>query len=140
LSNLRDTFQELRDIGFSGSDQFMNRGHRIINSNRAFAGPKRRKAKWAMNDDAVQALLLQTFPKLETSESQRRRAGRWARIIQLYYRLGLSYGHTAAEMKVTTRYVRTLLRNIRRAAAKRPCAGAPVYGRRGRPKKDSSLQ
>jgi hypothetical protein len=124
LSNLRDTSQELRNSGmFSGSDHFMSAGHQIINSNRAYAGPRRKKARWAYRDESVQQLLLRAFPKLATDKKHRERAGRWARVIQLYYRYGLSYGAVAAEMKTSTKYVRTLLRNIRRAAAGAPCNG-----------------
>ena len=128
MNNLRDTSRELRLSGlFSGSDPFMKNGHQIINSNRAYAGPRRKKAKWAYDDAAVQKLLLRAFPKLSMDKKHRERAGRWARLIQLYYRSGLSSGAVATEMKISRENVRGLLRSIRRAAAGMPCNGSAKY-------------
>lgn len=125
MSNLRDTSQELRNTGlFSGSDLFMRNGHQIINSNRAFAGPRRKKAKWAYNDEAVQKLLLRVFPKLSMNRLQRERAGRWVRVIQLFYRSGMTRGAIAEEMKLGLNTVHQLLNHIRRAAAGYPCSGS----------------
>jgi hypothetical protein len=112
MSNLRNTSKELRDLGFSGTDQFMQGGHQIINSNRANAGPKRKNADWAKSDKIVQTLLLRVFPKLMTDEKQRERAGLWMRVIQLYYRAGYSFGDTAAEMGVKLKFVRNVLQKI----------------------------
>lgn len=112
MGNLRDTSRELRDLGFSGTDQFMQGGHQIINSNRANAGPKRKNADWAADDRIVQALLLTVFPKLITDQKQRERAGLWMRVIQLYHRSGHSFGDTAAEMGVKTKFVRNVLQKI----------------------------
>lgn len=121
MSNLRDTSKELRDLLiFSGSDHFMG-GHQIINSNRSHVGYRRASADWSQDDDVVRELLLRVFPKLESNEKQRVRAGRWMRIIHLFYRAGLSYGDVAEEMKSSLSTVRSALQHIRRAAKGRPC-------------------
>ena len=123
MGNLRDTSRELRDLGFSGTDQFMQGGHQIINSNRANAGPKRKNADWAADDRIVQYLLLSVFRKLTTDQKQRERAGRWMRVIQLYFRSGLSYGDVAAEMNLPKRTVEYLVRSIHRTRIGRRADG-----------------
>jgi len=112
---------------FSGSDHFMAAGHQIINSNRAYAGPKRREDKWAYDDEAVRIVLYQAFPKLLTDKKQRERAGRWARIIQLYFRSGMSGGSVAHEMKINLERVRRFLKSMRHVAAGRTCNGAKKH-------------
>ncbi len=100
----------------------MQGGHQIINSNLAGrTGTKRKDAKWIKSDKAVRQLLLRVFPKLETDEKQRERAGRWSRVIHLFYRLGMSYRDVAAEMNEKTSVVRCLLRSVRRAASGQSC-------------------
>lgn len=124
MNNHRDTFKELRDLNiFSGSDSFMQGGHQIINSNRAGAGGKRKNSDWARSDKKVQELLFFVFPKLKENNEQRNRASRWARVIQLHYRLGLSYGDTAAEMGVKTSVVKSITQRMRRALKGQPCNG-----------------
>lgn len=128
MSNHRNTSKELRDLGlFSGSDLFMRGGHQIINRNLANARAKRKAAPWATNDDEVQKILLRAFPKLARDEKQRKRAGRWLRIIHLFYRSGMSSGEVAAELKETPYRIRDTLRGIRHVAAggryDRSCAG-----------------
>lgn len=124
MSNRRNTSRQLRDLElFSGNDQFMQNGHQIINSNRANAGPRRKNAAWAASDAEVQALLANAFPKWKTDENQRKRAGRWARVIHLYFRSGMSYGDVAAEMNLPKRHVEYLVRSIYRVHAGRRANG-----------------
>ena len=111
MSNLRDTYGELRGV-VDGTGGFMN-GHQIINSNRARGGFKRAEASWAHDDKAVRALLIKSFPKLETDSRQRSRAGRWMRVIQLYHRFGHSYGDVAEEMGLTVAAIKTILQRMR---------------------------
>jgi hypothetical protein len=101
----------------------MNGGHQIINRNRSHVGPRRKDAAWTLDDDQVKALLQRVFPRLALDERERERAGRWARIIHLYYRLGYSYGDAAAELKIPMHTVRNVLARMRRARANRPCNG-----------------
>src|SRR5208282_1960773 len=122
MSNHRDTSRQLRNLKiFSGNDQFMQNGHQIINRNLANAGAPRKNADWAKDDKSVQALLKRVFPKCASDPEQRKRAGRWIRIIHLHYRSGLSYGDTAAEMGVTVATVRSALQHMRRAVKGFPC-------------------
>ena len=122
MSNNRNTFQQLRGM-FQGTDQFMQSGHQIINSDRANAGPKRKNACWAKSDKEVRELLLSVFPKLDSNERQRMRAGKWARVIQLYFRSGLSYGDTAAEMQENKVFVHNVINRINAALVGFPCRG-----------------
>jgi Sigma-70, region 4 len=119
MSNLRDTSGELRKH-FDGTGGFIS-GHQIINSNRARGGFKRVDAAWAHDDKAVRDLLVRVFPKLETDERQRVRAGRWMRVIQLHHRFGHSYSYAADEMKVSVSTVKSMLQHIRRAVKGFPC-------------------
>lgn len=113
MSNHRNTSKQLRDsLIFSGEDQFMRSGHQIINSNRSKAGPCRKDAAWALDDELVQKILRTTFPKVHTDASQRERAGKWARVIHLYFRSGSSFGDVAAEMGVKPKFVRNVLQKI----------------------------
>ena|SRR5665213_2091935 len=43
---------------------------------------------WAYDDVAIQKILLAAFPKLAINQKQRDQAGRWLRVIHLYFRLG----------------------------------------------------
>ena len=128
MSNHRNTWKQLRKLGiFAGSDAFMQGGHQIINSNRANAGPARKNSEWAKSDKIVQNLLFNIFPKLAKNENQRKRAGKWLRIIQLYHRSGFSAGDVAAEMKITRTSVKGILRHIRLALKGLPLDGRPKF-------------
>jgi len=100
------------------NDTFLN-GHRIIKIRRH----KRKIPSALRNDTVVQKLLLRSFPKMNTSAMQRWRAGRWARVIQLYFRAGRSYMETAEEMDEQPRTVEMIIRSIFRSIADRPCDG-----------------
>jgi hypothetical protein len=93
---------------------------------------------WIKDDAAVQKILLQAFPKLETDERQRWNAGRWALVIQHYFRRKLPAGVVAAEMNIGISRVRSLIRSIHRSGSglttrgterKQPGAGRPVGSR-----------
>lgn len=124
MSNHRNTSKEIRRLRiFSGSDQFMQGGHQIINSNRAAVGPKRKNSDWAMSDIKVQKLLSYVFPKARECERQRGRAGFWARVIHLYFRLGMSFGDVAVEMKVGEKKIRNTIYRINRVLHGQTCNG-----------------
>ena len=105
-------FQQLRAI-FDGIDPFMTGGHGKKKSRTR----KKPIPEWAQSDKALVELLLRTFPKLQTNAIQRRRAGRWAAIIYLFFRLRWTRGWIAAELGMTPRNVRDTVRSIRRSAA-----------------------
>ena len=90
---------------------------------------------WSASNTEVQKVLLRVFPKLQTHNGHRQRAARWNQAIVLVYRLNMPYNHAAAEMGITTSTLRSLLRNIRRAAlGLRADTHKPRSGKIGRPK------
>ena len=112
-----DTMRGLRSV-FDGKDGFMT-GHQILKVRR----PKRKTPEWTRTQTGIQQILLKAFPKLKTDESQRQRAGRWARVIQLYFLSAKSYRETAEEMGEKTRTIEMLIRSIHRTVK-----GIPVNG------------
>lgn len=116
-STFAEDAADLREV--LGTDQSFMSGYRIIR-------PLRREKyggipEWVMNDAEVRSLLLRLFPKLSTDRKHRVRAGRWAAVIHLYYRCGLSSTEVADEMGVTLYTVKSLLRSIKRAREGKRC-------------------
>jgi hypothetical protein len=113
---------------FDGKEPFMS-GHQIIKR----AGRSQHSARlqrtpaWAMDDKAIQKLLLRSFPKLKTDLLQRARAARRYWIIYLYFRASWTSGQIASQLGLTDKKVRKVISRIRNAAKLHP---------RGRPKKD----
>jgi hypothetical protein len=128
----RDTFDELRQ-SFDGSESFMVRGHGIKTMRRG----QRTVPDWAKDKRKLQALLLRSFPKMMTNTRQRAGAGRWARVIYLFYNLNLTSGQIAKELEITVKHVDVLLVGIRRVARGLRYDGRGKLGQRlvGRPKK-----
>ncbi len=118
MSPSSDTLGALRNL-VDAKDGFMT-GHQICKVRR----PKRVLPDWARTQKSIQELLLKAFPKLKTEERQRQRAGRWAMVIQLYFRSGKSYRETAEEMGEKVRTIEMVIRSIHRTAK-----GHPVNGR-----------
>ena len=106
LSSYADDFTKLR-TRVDGGDSFMT-GHQIMKARQ----PEKEIPEWAMSDIEVRRILLTAFPKSEDAwSSQRKNAGIWMRIIQLYYRMGLPSQQVAKEMKISQVLVkRTLVR------------------------------
>lgn len=138
---MKRDFEKLRQH-LDGSDPFVNAGHQIIKS----AGATRHETRvsnlpeWATDDKQVQALLLRSFPKLKQDPVQRQRAGKWAQIIQLYYRVGWTQTKIAEELGMSLVLLKYYLKAIRRAASGKTVNNI-VRGQkpRGRPKKIASL-
>jgi hypothetical protein len=131
MNNTRDTFGELRGL-LDGQDPFMAGGHRII----VLRKSNRKTPLWVYDNQMIQNMLLRAFPKLGYHPTQRRRAARWARVIQLFFRARLSYSDVAEELGVTRKLIKTMVRNIRRRAAGRRTSGVKSTGRpTGRPRK-----
>lgn len=119
-------FQKLRALGFNEdkiSFQIVSIRHpdRATNAALIYGSPARND--WASNFKLIQKILLTAFPKLQTDSRQRYRAGRWARIIELYFRMGLSYSEVAEEIKENKGAVKTLIRSIQRRSRGEPAAG-----------------
>ena len=124
-----DTFGELRRV-IDGSDPFMTRGHQILKIRR----PAKKTPLWAFNHKKIQTILLRSFPKMKTSPTQRARAGRWIRIIHLYFNQNWSRGQISAELRLSYPAVDSIIRAIKRAAAGlRTDTAAPMGNPRGRP-------
>lgn len=127
MNNEYDSYLKLL-TKLDGSEPFMNRGYRIIKP--------RHKVKeipdWAMDDKKVQEIILRSFPKLSTDPKQRMQAGRWVRIIYLYFRREFTVGDIAHILgtpnddgskivPMSRSAVKTLIRSIKRAAEGKRC-------------------
>lgn len=92
---------------------------------------------WTLNDKEVRKVLLRAFPKLRTNGPQAIRAGRWMRLIHLYYRVPMSNSQVAKEMDMSLNVVKKTLQHIRRVAKGRRANNTALLGLtpRGRPRK-----
>jgi hypothetical protein len=142
LNNEYDNYLKLLKK-LDGSEPFMNRGYRILKP--------RHKVKnvpeWALDDKRVQEIVLKSFPKLSTDPKQREQAGRWVRVIYLYFRREFTIGDIAQVLgkpnedgskivPISLNTIRALIRSIKRAASGRSANGSGILGRRrGRPNK-----
>ena len=110
MKNTRDTSGELRSK-FDSNSTFMT-GHRIIKTRQH----KRRIPDWARDDKQLQKFISRSFPYMNIDTEQYKRAGRWARFIQLYFKLNRTRGQIAEELDITYQAVDSLCRSVLRAA------------------------
>jgi hypothetical protein len=138
VNNARDTFGELRG-SFDGQDPFMLMGHQILRPR--VLRPSDRASEWTSNKE-VQKVLLRAFPKLRTDRRQRKRAARWTRIIHLYFRMNMTAGQVAVEMRLKRKTVENLVASIRRVASGRRADNKGMRGQRrpGRPRIDRKMK
>jgi hypothetical protein len=94
---------------------------------------------WAAEDKQLRALLIRVFPKLKSNKTQQAQAGKWTRVIYLFYRVGWTTGEIADKMKVSNSVVCSILRRARNAAIGLRTDGKPRGGKRGRPTKRSAI-
>jgi hypothetical protein len=136
VNNSRDTFEQLRK-SFDGSDPFMTHGHQILKIRRS----SRSVPKWTKNDKSIQEVVLRAFPKMATDPKQRGRAGRWIRVIHLYYRMKMTKTQVAAELCISPDMIHDILVRIRRVQAGVRSDNRGKHGvvPRGRPKKSRTL-
>lgn len=133
---MQSDFKQLRKK-FDGSESFMNRGHQIIKSAGATRHAERvsKTPDWVHDDQRVRELLLRSFPKLATDPLQRKRAGRWMQVIQLYFRMGWTWAKIAEEMGESPRKIESTIQKIYNVAAGRRSDGKQRSVRSpGRPK------
>jgi DNA-binding NarL/FixJ family response regulator len=123
-NNLRPTQQELTKL-IDGKEQFMRSGHQILVERKH----KREIPEWAWSDIKIRELLLQSFPKFRTDKRQAARAGRWARVIQLYFRMGKTHGQIAEEMSIDYNTVKMLIRAIKWSAKGKRTDGSGDFRR-----------
>jgi hypothetical protein len=109
-----NTDKDLRTI-MSVSPNFIG-SHQILKVRRR----SRRSPQWVFNDDKIKKLLVLSFPKLLTDPEQRKRAGRWAQVIQLYFKMKKSRRETAEEMGESVETVRNIIKRIRRVSIGKP--------------------
>lgn len=132
-NNLRPTQQELARL-IDGKEQFMRSGHQILVERKH----KRSIPEWAKSNARIREVLLRSFPGFQKNKNQAARAGRWTRVIQLYFRMGRTHGQIAEEMNLTYKQAHNLIDRIRYAGKGFSASG---QGRRlgirptGRPRK-----
>src|SRR5712692_8008250 len=123
-------FDQLR-AKFGGDSQFM-RSHEI----KKIRTREREIPAWTNNNTEVQKVLLRAFPKWRTNYRQSQQAGRWARIIHLYFRVQLSTRHVALDLRIKPKNVELMVASIRRVARGRRADNKGPRGvrRPGRPR------
>jgi hypothetical protein len=99
---------------FDGDSGFMTHGHQIIK----IRSREREIPEWTASNTEVQNLVTKTFPKLKTSKRHKKEAGRWVMVINLFYRMNLTYSQIATEMGITPKAVEMILRRINLARQK----------------------
>jgi len=92
-------------------------GYQIITIRR----PRKVVPEWANSNRRIQKFLLRSFPLMRMDPAQRTRAGRWARVINLYFKRQWSRGQIAEELNWTYARVDTIIRSIKRAAEGKRC-------------------
>lgn len=110
------------------------RGYQVT---KAFERKKKFSPDWALDDNKVKDLLLLCFPKSQTSSSQRKSAGRWALVINYYFKLNYTAPQTAQEMSVKTHIVDSIIARIHKALSGLTSNSRERKGARGRPRKNS---
>lgn len=125
-----DTFRELR-AHLDGQDPFMTQGHQILKIRRT----RKKTPSWVYNKTEIRKFLVRAFPKMGDPD-QRKRAGRWVRIAQLYFNQNWGRGQIAAELHLTYNQVNSIIRSLKRAAAGQSCnSGCVPKNPKGRPRK-----
>jgi hypothetical protein len=106
-------------------------GHQIIIVRQS----EREDPEWTKSDTSIREILLKSFPKLAHNPKQRARAGRWMRVIQLYYRKHYTEGQIAEDLPLSIVAVRSLIRSIKRVSQGQRANGSGPLGKpKGRPK------
>lgn len=108
-----------------GDSSFVSSGHQIIK----IRSREREMPDWAASRIKIQNILLAAFPKLREDKTQREAASRWAMVINLFYRMNLTYSQIGRELKISEDAVMKIVQRINRTAS------APIKRPRGRPKK-----
>ena len=111
--------------------------------------------EWAVNNDLLRQVLLRSFPRMWTNETQLRRALLWMEIIYLFFRRGLPakavamrlFNNDYAEEKRPwlasanpEKYIEDTVRRIRRTATGLRSTGKPRSNTKGRPKKAAPVK
>jgi len=157
-----DDYSLLRG-SIDGNDPFM-RGFDARGAGRSGnqkrAGEAVEKYPWAFDDAQVRVLLLRAFPKMGSSETQKKRALRWVFIIVHYFRMGQTANRVGMQLfakkvrkykplkhpkrglaafKKEVRRVEDTVIRIRRAAVGLRTDAKPRSGTKGRPRKQANV-
>ncbi len=132
-----DTKYVLRGLlkAIDGNSSFMT-GHQILRTRTE--SRKRKTPTWALDDNFIRRLLLASFPNLAEDLAQRKRAARWAMVINRYFKSLCAYREGAEEMGESKNAIRFVIRNIYLAVDGKKANGTGKRGgwaRNGRPKK-----
>lgn len=96
---------------------------------------RRASPLWTKSDKKIQELITRSFPKVQTSPTQRTAAARWVSVIHLYFRMGYTRSQIAHEIGSTTTKVHGIIRSILRVSKGLRADGCgKLKGSRGRPK------
>jgi len=87
-------------------------GYQIMKAKR----PIKKVPDWVNDDDKIREILIVSFPNMKKDSREKARAGRWLRIIYLYYRRQWGRGQIAHEMKLTYHVVNRIIFRIRACA------------------------
>ena len=99
--------EDLQDIrGFLSGFQIKN----------TRTGYGREVPEWACTRVGIQEVLLRAFPRLQTDVNQRKHAGRWAQIINLYFLQGWSAEEVAEELGQSRASIKMLVMGIDRTS------------------------
>lgn len=79
---------------------------------------------WVLRGE-IKRILLTAFPKLHTNPSHRRRAGRWAQVITMYYLQGMTAEQVAEELNETRTVIKRLIISISRISKGLTVNGCP---------------
>jgi hypothetical protein len=112
----RGVMAELQDLVDFGGRKVGSKGPLGFQIKNVRTNYDRETPDWIRSNESIQKILLTAFPRLKTDENQRKRAGRWARVIQLYFRLGWTIGEIADEINVKQNVVSMIIRSIVRTA------------------------
>ena len=110
MNNLLDISVKLNK--FTDREDPFRTGHQILTVNR----PRKKIPAWAANDARIKEILLRAFPKMKKKPKQRVLAGKWIRVINLYFRQRWTRGQIAEEMGLTYSAVDSIIRNIKRVS------------------------
>jgi len=102
-------FNKLRQR-IDGSEGFME-GHQIME----VRSIDREIPEWVYSNKEVQRVILTSFPKKDVNPRQKAKAGIWARVITLYYRMELPMQVVARELGVDKTLIKRWLQSINRA-------------------------
>ncbi|SRR6266436_1289362 len=113
-----------------GSEQFMS-GHQLMK----IRSLEREIPEWALNSNKIQEIIERSFPNWRSKKAHMISAGRWVRIIYLYYRMQMPLQFVSKEMGMTKNALKMVLKGIRRIVNGRRFDNRAISQRpRGRPK------